>query len=199
MQSEIVSGLPLEHFSRSRMGLWVKGCRSMEEIQLLWQPRTVVQGSRVQTLDANGSVLRDEHVSEVRWGDAWNVAGVIPMDEAFAEWSGAHAFDACSYGVMRHMVDLCAAGYGETPEEVVSWFRDLGRLEWLIDGALYRVVSGSSPFDGLRGAIGMVRGEDENLFFDIVVGEGTYSVSLDSHDLHVAMLTKVFLAEHAAR
>jgi len=186
------TALPWEHCERSPGGLWVKTERCMESIALRWQPRIVASAGRVQTFDANGVVMSDVPVSRVKWSDPWVLAGEVPLDEAFVLWAGVPRFDACAYGTMRHMAGLVACGYGDDPGDVVDWFRDLGELQWLVDGVTYRIVGGEE-FEGLNGSSGeMTFDEDDVPVFQVAVGVDTYPIRLDSQDMLRAVLCSVF-------
>jgi len=170
----------------------VKAERRLDAIALWWQPRTVTSAGRVQTLDADGRVTSDVPLARVKWADPWVSAGEVPLDDAFVEWTGVQRFDACVYGTMRHLSGLLACGFGDTPEEVVGWFGDMGALQWIVEGVLYR-IEGGDEFDGIDGSVGKMEFDEDNVpVFNVGVGSVTYPIRLDTGDLLRSVLCSVF-------
>jgi hypothetical protein len=149
----------------------------------------------VQAVDANGAVLADTTVARARWDAPWTRAGAILLDDAFVEWSGVAAFDACAHGVMRHMVGLAAAGYGDDVADIVEWFRDLSALEWLIEGAAYRLEA-HPLWEGMAGAVGVLWADEDGTghALDVRVGAESYRIPLHTLDLMRAMLQSAVVA-----
>lgn len=190
MPSESKIALPWQCFAQSPGGLWLKATRDETTVALWWQARTRAANGRVQMVDANGAVLADTTVAQARWGDPWTCAGSIPLDDAFVEWAGVATFDACAHGVMRHMVGLAAAGYGDDLSEIVGWFRDLAALEWLIEGATYRIEA-HPLLEGIAGTVGVLWVSDDGADYalDVRVGAGDpYRIALDTPALLRAAL-----------
>ena len=173
------SALPWQHYVRSPNGMWVRAVRTAEAIRLEWQARTRQEAGRIRTLDANGSVVDDVPSAKVQWGPVWENAGEVPLGDAFVSWTGVRAFDACAFGVMRHLVGLLAHGYGETPEEVVGWFFDMGVLQWIVEGVEYRVDREVEPLVGIVGSRGVIALNDRPVIC-LTVGEREYPITLDT-------------------
>lgn len=188
--------LPWEHYARAPSGMWVRATRTADQIRLEWQVRTVVSRGRVQTLDANGGVERTEGIARAQWGSPWALAGALPLDDAFVAWSTVRHYDACAYGAMRHLAGLLAGGYGPAeadPEEedaaaIVGWFRDLGALAWLAEGARYRLDREHAPLVGLVGAAGTLGWSEDCPVLYLAVGEREYPIRLDTAEAHRALL-----------
>ena len=146
-------------------------------------------GGRVKTLDANGSVERDVPVCLAKWGSPWVDAGVVPLGDEFVTWSGVRQFDACVYGVMRHMVGLMACGYGEEPSDIVEWFKDMAAMGWITDGATYAIDKDVDPFVGLIGSKGVMLFSDDDLpVLSLKVGGREYPIVLDTIELQKSLL-----------
>jgi hypothetical protein len=143
----------------------------------------------VQTVDANGSVLSASSLARARWGATWERAGEIPIDEAWVAWTGVPDCDACVYGMMRHMVGLVAAGYGDDPEEVVGWFADVSLSQWLVHGAAYRI--GRHPqLEGIEGTVCRMRIGDDSPYYvlDVDVGGRAFAIPIDTIEIQRAIL-----------
>jgi len=181
------SALPLDHYVRSPNGMWVRAVRTEEAIRLEWQSRTRQEAGRVRTLDANGNVVDDVPASKAQWGPVWEIAGEVPLGDAFVAWTTVRAFDACAFGVMRHLVGLLAHGYGETPEDVVGWFQDMGSLQWIVEGVEYRIDRELEPLVGIVGSRGVIAMNDRPFLY-LTVGEREYPISLDSVEAQRALL-----------
>ena len=197
MRSERSSAASWQCYKRSHGGMWVRATRTEESILLEWQIRTVHDAGRVRTLDANGDVVSDVRTPHARWGTTWHLAGSVPLDDAFVEWSGVPLFDACAAGAMQHMAAALAAGYGETPEEIVSWFSDMASGDWLIEGAQYRIVRDVPPVEGLVGSVGtLALDADGNPILTLHVGERAYPVGLeDPATLRAFLCSSEIIAE----
>lgn len=196
MPRESKVALPWQCFAQSPSGLWLKAERDETTVSLWWQVRTrLAANGRVQAVDANGAVLADTTVAQARWDAIWTRAGAVLLDDAFVEWSGVAAFDACAHGVMRHMVGMAAAGYGDDVADIVEWFRDLSSLEWLIEGAAYRLEA-HPLWEGLTGAMGIlwVNEEETEHALDVRVGSESYRIPLNTPDLMRAMLQSAIVA-----
>ncbi len=193
--SERGSALPWQCFGRSPGGLWLKAERTAATVSLWWQVRTRLARGRIQTIDANGKVMDDVAVARERWDAGWVCAGEIPIDDALVAWAGVRECDACIHGIMRHLVGLGVAGYGESLGEVVEWFRDLAQGVWMVEGASYRVER-HQLLDGLAGAVGVLRmdGDGDDPVLDVRVGERSFSIALDTPALRRALLQAAVVA-----
>lgn len=188
MMSVRRSALPWDHYVRSPNGMWVRAVRTEDAIRLEWQSRTQQSAGRVQTLDANGSVVDDVPTSKVQWGPTWEIAGEVPLGDAFVAWTTVRAFDSCAFGVMRHLVGLMAHGYGEEPEEIVEWFQDMEALQWIVEGAEYRIDREVEPLVGMVGSRGGISLEGETPVLRLVVGEREYPILLNAPEIFRAFL-----------
>ena len=158
------------------------------EVRLEWQPMVRFRQGWVQLLDVNGNVMSDARIGNVRWGPPWVLAGVVPLDDSFVAWSGIAAFDACAYGMMRHLAGLLVGGYGDEPEEVVIWFKDMAKLEWLVDGATYCFDRDCPPIEGLIGVTGQIAWQEESAVLYIDAGKRQHEVSLSDVAMQRALL-----------
>jgi hypothetical protein len=151
----------------------------------------VVAGGKVLTLDVNGRPAQAEPVARERWGDAWSCAGTLPLDDAFVCWSTVREFDRCAFGVQRHLVGLLAGGYGaegnDDPAAIVDWFRDMASMEWLIDGARYRIDRDHAPLEGLIGSVGTLAWNDLPTLYLSVAGR-EYPLLIDTPEMQRAIL-----------
>lgn len=191
MQFECKNVLPWEHYARAPSGMWVRATRTLEAIRLEWQARKVVAGGKVQTLDAWDHVAQVQPLDREQWGSCWTCAGELPLDDAFVTWSTVREFDRCAYGVMRHLVGLLVGGYGaeedDDPAEIVNWFRDLGALAWLIEGARYRLDREHAPLLGLVGSAGTLAWNEHPVLY-LTVAEREYPILLDTPEAQRAIL-----------
>ena len=181
----------MEHYVRSPNGMWVRAVRTEEAIRLEWQSRTRQDAGRIRTLDANGSVVDDVPASKAQWGPVWESAGEVPLNDAFVSWTTVRAFDACAFGVMRHLVGLMVGGYHseerDDPEEIVEWFQDMASLQWIAEGAEYRIDREVEPLVGLVGSHGVLAMNDRPVLY-LTVGEREYPISLDTPEAVRAFL-----------
>jgi len=136
---------------RSPEGLWVKAERDPQAIRVYWQARTTIQDGQFVELDANGSVDRTIPVHRMRYGDPWRQAGEIQISRELIDLCGLQDFDWFLFGLMRHSAGLIAHGFGEDPEEVMSWFDDVAAADYIVGGVYEVVGPGREPFVGLEG------------------------------------------------
>lgn len=150
MSKEKIEQAPSEYLARSPQGLWVKGIRTDETIELYWKPRFLYEGSMVTVLDFNGDVEIKVHGADIDWGDEWRLAGKIDLVDEMAVMSGLEHFDRFVFGLMRHAVRLLTCGYGDDPSEVISWFSDFGARKFIVEDK-YSVIDEHGQFEDLIG------------------------------------------------
>ena len=152
MPHEKQTAPPSSHYCRSMDGLWVKAERGVIGVSVFWQSRSRVVGSDLVELDAQGEVMSSTPLAYARYADYWNLAGTISPSEHIIEIAGLQDFDWFQFGMMRHAAELIALGWGDEPEDVMSWFDDPREGHWIREGA-YRVCGPErKPLTGLDGA-----------------------------------------------
>ena len=138
-----------EYLARSSKGVWVKAEFVDDQINVLWQPRYVTDGGDLCTLDANGDVEKRVPVAEGRYDEPYRIAGTIPIVDDTVEFCGLPHVNEFLFGLMRHAVCLILGGWGDTPEEVVGWFSDINKLDFLQEGEYQVVGPEREPFVGI--------------------------------------------------
>lgn len=162
--------------------MWVKTVLSDNGIEAFWQPRTVVNKSRLVVLDGNGAPMSDEPIQEAEYPDAMISAGVVNIDDEFALYCG-ELFDDGLAAVMRHVAEAISAGYGDGPEEVVEWYNDFQDAKFL-DGLNFKFVDSVDPFMDLVGNRCSVSVNSDGEFVaDIIVDDEHFDVVLESDEM----------------
>lgn len=142
-------------FAKSQKGLWVKAVEDKIEnvIRVYWQTRHVLKNKNVYEIGSNGTPNGMLSAQSSMMERSWVECGVIQLDQPclmqFAKQPAV--FIELKQGIMRHVVDLIALGWGETPEEVISWFSDLKSLDWFQDQQRYVAQRGKyAEFDSIE-------------------------------------------------
>jgi hypothetical protein len=189
MQKSEIGQQQLEYLARSPTGLWIKGFRTDEKIEIFWQPRFKVEGGKAYLIDANGEVESCVNAAEVQWGDLWRLAGTIPLIDEMVKLAGIKDFESFVYGLMRHCVELIARGFGEEPEEVVSWFvEDFSEFKFVAESD-YKITSPHGEFMDLDNEVVTVsRGEENKLFAEIVIGRTGYEFEINEPKMLVSFI-----------
>jgi|TARA_Y100000310_G_scaffold343401_1_gene450856 hypothetical protein len=112
----------------------------------------VYRGAHVEYLDANGDVSERLPVASGTVRPEWRQFGRVSLSnlEVFRIF-GAYGFsgqDEVRSGLAVHLLELVAGGWGETPEEVVSWATPIAACRWLVEGQWYRVMDPGGVFGG---------------------------------------------------
>ena len=152
MPQEKLTAPPSQHLARSKEGLWVKAERDAKGVHVFWQVRTTVVGGCLVEYDANGDESRRRPMQGIEYPDPWKLAGTVEPSAEIVEVAGLQDFDWFQFGLMRHAAELIALGYGDDPEEVLTWFEDVTKGEWIREGE-YRIAGPErKPFTGLKPA-----------------------------------------------
>ena len=170
----------------------MKAERTDDEIRVLWLPRYEYSNGYVSTINANGEVESRVLASRVRYEKGYRDAGSIPIDDALVEFCGVAFFDRFIYAVMVHATRLVAGGWGETPSEVVGWFKDFEQKNY-INGEYKFISPGTDPFVGLEGCAFKIDHTDEDVMVvRIAVREAEFSVELaDSKTVTAFLLSTI--------
>lgn len=107
-------------------------------------------GDNLVVYDANGVATSSTPRHRAEYPPSMQSAGTIPIGAEFLEFAGEEYFEELVGAVMRHVTNMVAAGYGDTPEEVVEWFSPINELKFL-DGSSYVFVKELPPYEGLMG------------------------------------------------
>lgn len=158
-----------ECFAKSPEGLWIKAEVVESGIELSWQVRTKISNGRLCVLDANGDVKLAIPRERAIYPETMRSAGIIPVDDAFVEFSCLDRFERMLEAVMRHATYMIACGYGDSPQEVVGWFEKIAEAKF-VNGTSYRFIEEHDPFVDLLGVECVVyEDEDEDGEVDLVV------------------------------
>lgn len=178
----------LECLERSPGGLWVKGVRTQDAIEVFWKPRFRYERGVVTVFDFNGEIEREGPASRVKWGEEWRSAGVIELVDEMVVMSGLEHFEAFVNALTRHVVRLLVCGYGDSPGEVIGWFSDFSEREFVVEGN-YIVVGEHGEFDGLTGARVLVeRSHSGSLLGAIAIRESEFGFDLDDSKLFTSFV-----------
>jgi len=174
--------------------MWIKSQLNDDGIELLWQVRTRRVGGEVHVYDSNGDMESATPCNEFAYGDPMKSAGVIPLNDSFVEFCGAERFEEFANAVMRHSAYMLAGGYGETPEEIVSWFSDFSDTDRpYIGNGEYKFIEDCDPFNDIKGLIGTVYMSEENTL-NVLIGvrKQEFSVPLiDDNDVISFMVSTI--------
>lgn len=146
---EKLTAPPLSHYCRSKEGLWVKAERDPLGIHVYWQVRSDTVGGWFMEYDAQGEVMSRVPITAAVYSDPWKLAGTIEPSNAIVEVAGLQDFDWFQFGMMRHAAELIALGWGDDPEDVMSWFDDPSEGFWIREGEYKLVGPARMPFVGL--------------------------------------------------
>jgi|GEM_PF-2833726 len=150
-KSEIANGLgPSEYLARSRRGLWIKGVRTDEAIDIYWKPRFEYDNTNVIIFDFNGEIQEKVHGSIIDWGEEWRLAGSIKMVDEMVVMSCLQHFDDFVNALMRHAVCLLTCGYGDSPEDVIGWFDKFGERKFVVEDE-YLITGEHGEFREMKG------------------------------------------------
>lgn len=140
----------LEFYAKSENGLWVKAEIDINSINVYWQKRYKFSGNNVFVINAQGNICEEIDVSEIDY-DSWVQFGKISIiNDYLFELCDISNFDLLLFGLMRHVCLLTVLGYGETPDEVASWFDDFDKCEFICTDK-YIVSNGCvGLFEGLE-------------------------------------------------
>jgi hypothetical protein len=105
---------------------------------------------RVCVIDANGDVESSFPRERAIYPKTMRRAGLIPVDDAFVEFSCLENFEDMLEAIMRHSSYMIACGYGDYPEEVVGWFESIAEAEFM-NGTSYRFIEEYAPFENMLG------------------------------------------------
>lgn len=179
MQENQTNRVPLKFLKRSPKGLWVKGNRLDDRIDVSWQRRTVIDGTTVHLTDENGDVVNSMQCANIEWGDEWVSAGSIIYTDGMVEMAKIKDFERFCFGMMRHVVCLSAGGYGDSIADVVEWFKDICAAEFIIDGE-YKIVDSHGDIADMAGNIITVDRDDSGkLNAEIIVRERRFPFDLN--------------------
>lgn len=176
-----------EHYAKSPDGMWVKSVLLESGIELFWQIRTKVVGSEMISYDYNGSVLSSQPINRVVYPEPMKSAGTVPLDDSFVEFCGVDKFDSMIQAIMRHLVGMLVSGYGDTPEEIVSWYRNLSELNFIV-GSDFKFVEENEPFLDLLGLTCVVEEVDGEITARISVAEHIFDVPLIDNETIVSFI-----------
>jgi len=84
---------------------------------------------------------------------------------------------------MRHVAEMVAVGYGDSPEEVVEWYNNFSDMSFL-SGTSFKFVYSMDPFLDMVGLTCSVADDEENgMVANIIVDDEEFEVALDSREL----------------
>lgn len=190
MPQEKQTRQPLEFYAKSDKDLWVRAVLLEGQIRVEWQPRYVYNKGYLDTIDANGDVERHVPIfGSHHEQNPYRLAGVIPITNEMIRFCGVQNFEKFVYGIMRHVASMIVHGYGEDPEEVVSWFNDFKEqvsdfIPYLVDGKYKIVGPAMEPFSGsLIGKVISLIYKDGKLESSIEVAENKFVFPLDNNQI----------------
>lgn len=181
----------LKRYSRSKNGLWIRALLETNEIGVYWHERYEAKGGQVRVIGPDDEVEREVPVQSADIGESWVKAGAIPVGRELLELLSLKSdFELLLTGIMRHVTQLIAQGWGRTPSEVVEWFRDIKSLEFLVVGKYDVHGPCRPPMEGLEGTVMEVSSGKNGLFkAEIVVTEKSrFKVDLDDPKVIGAIL-----------
>lgn len=129
--------------------MWVKAEVDDAGIHFYWQQRTIAEKGEILVFDWNGEVESRHKYGEFQYGDLYRSFGSILFDASFVENWGAD-YDAAIESICSHVLKLVILGYGDNPEQIVGWFRDMESMEFLVESD-YQFVVGRGSFLGMDG------------------------------------------------
>lgn len=158
-----------------------------DRITVDWQPRRVFDKGKVSTIDANGDV--ESIVDVLGWQDveSYRSAGEIPITDEMIAFCGVSLFPRFLHGIMRHVAHLVVLGLGESPEEVVDWFKEYGptfdKTKYIVDGN-YRIVGpGTRFFSEMEGLTIRVSTEQDRIVGSVIVLDKSFNFTMDSSEI----------------
>lgn len=138
-------------FVKSPQGLWVKAELRGDTIGVFVQERTQVREGRFEKLNPNGDVASSSSIVHMVYDEPYLQCGTIRVENTWLEECSVMDLDKLIYGVQRHVVRMIAGGWGDTPDEVVTWFNELMEGHFIAP-AEYEVVGPEHGiFEGLLG------------------------------------------------
>lgn len=167
----------LEYYAKSENGLWVKAELDVNSINVYWQKRYKFSGNSVFMINSQGNICEEIDVSEIGY-DSWVQFGKIStINDYLFELCDISNFDLLLFGLMRHVCLLTVLGYGETPDEVASWFDDFSKCEFIYADK-YIVSNGCvGLFEGLENTTVLV--DDFPKCKIVVTKDSVFDVELD--------------------
>jgi hypothetical protein len=178
----------LEYYAKTPDGMWVKAEIVDDGIELLWQVRSkVVDGSFV-LYDVNGNIESLRPIGKANYPSLMRSAGIVKIDNDFVEFCGIEFFNDMIMSVMRHMVNMVVAGYGDNLEDIVDWYSDISSLKFLI-GTKFRFDSENEPFLDMIGLIGFVDVDDCGEYIvNVKVANNVFKIPLDSDNILISFI-----------
>ena len=168
--------------------MWVKAELNDDGIELFWQVRTAVIDGNLCCYDANGNLDSSAPRHRAVYPEPMRSAGIIPVDDSFVEFCGQDRFDDFVYAIMRHSANMIARGYGEDPEQVVSWYSNIRELEFLEDVS-FKIVDSVEPFSDMNGLKCKVSMNDENILVAcIMVNDDFFEVPMDDDNILISFI-----------
>lgn len=168
--------------------MWVKAKYIDSGIELSWQVRTNFIKGNLISYDSNGMVETSCPIERAHYYDSMKSAGIVNIDDNFAKFCGIEHFNDVIFSIMRHMVNMVTAGYGDNPEEVVGWYSNISELKFLV-GTRFRFDYEYEPFVDMIGLIGFVDIDDDGEYVvSIEVRNDIFRVPLDSDKILVSFI-----------
>ncbi len=160
-----------EYYQKTRKGLWIGAKSTVAGIDVFWQKRTVYRNNCFQVIGPDDEVISEHGASEMEYGDPWVTCGTITVGGEMLEMSGAKDLDWFLHGLMRHAVHLICECADHTPKEILGWFDDLLKADFIVAGNYKMVGPEREPFVGLKNAdISIVNVQSDS------IAEGTIAV-----------------------
>lgn len=170
----------------------MKALRGDDAIEIFWQPRYKYEEGKAYIIDAQGEIESVVNIASVKYGASWRSAGIILVDDSLVEFCGLENFDFFVYALMRHSVNLIAGGWGETPEEVVGWFKGLGNLDFLLDIDYQISDPVLEPFLGLQQCkVEVETSSDGGRVGKVIVKEDKFLFDLEDREVLIPFLISV--------
>lgn len=179
-----------EYFALSRDNLWVKSVWDKERgvIILCWQTRYRIVDGRVEYIDENGEVFDRERVGFARFdANPWNKVDTLKLDTPeFVEMARGRMKDVIN-AVMRHQCMMLALGFGDSAEDVGSWFECLTKRAYIGETS-YWIENGCGDFHGCDGMKLHVHADEDDKISATLSVEGGESVELESIESEIDFL-----------